>query len=136
MTISGMTRALALLFVALTLVNCGRDAPETDGATTETIEAAADALEAVDELEAQTDELAADIADLRSDRKALAARVGKISGKLRAALADLKTSLRDIEDDVDGATATAGDALARIGGVARDLEVMENRFDYHLREGH
>lgn len=136
MTISGMTRALALFFAVLTLVSCGRDAPEpTSDEAAEASQAAAGALESIEALEAQTDELAADLAALKVDRKTLAARVGKISGKLRGAIADLKASLDDMEGDVEGAAATAGDVLARIGGVARDLEVLENRFDYHLRKG-
>ena len=139
MTISAMTRAIALFFAALALVSCGRDEPATEptsDAAVEAQEAADEALASIADLEAETAHLTDELAELKTDRKKLATRMWDISGNLRAAIADLKSSLADLEGDVDGAAARASEALDEVGAAARELAVLENRFDYHLRRGH
>ena len=138
-TISAMTRAIALFFAALALVSCGRDEPATEptsAAAVEAQEAADEALASIANLEEQTADLTDELAELKADRKKLAERMWDISGNLRAAIAELKGSLGDIEGDVDGAAARASEALDEVGAAARELAVLENRFDYHLRRGH
>jgi hypothetical protein len=48
----------------------------------------------------------------------------------------LRSALRDAEDDAAGALTDAGAAAARVEQVGRDLAVLTERYDYHLRRYH
>jgi chromosome segregation ATPase len=122
--------ALALAVVA----GCGRG--DLDSSTQERLDDAAtgatQALDEVDVLESRVDALANSFAEVRRDREHIDAKVKK----LREALNDLRSSLKDVRSSAGSAASDAGAALAEAQELARDLAVLEQRYEYHLRRYH
>ena len=136
MTIPCMKRAIAVSFALLALAGCGRDAPETGSKDTEAIEVAEEAMSAIADLEAESDELASALDDLKADRKGLSKRLANVAGRLRSSIGDLRAALADAEGEATSASGSAGAAVDKAESALRELSILENRFDYHLRNGH
>jgi hypothetical protein len=104
---------------------------------------ASGALEQVQELEgrvaelesalrasdAQLDGLVSSKAEFDEELKRLGRRMGRGIERLRAAV-------KDARQQVSSAGENAVAAVARAAELARDLAVLENRYDYHLRHYH
>ena len=122
--------ALALVVVA----GCGRG--DLDSSTRERLDDAAtgatQALDEVDTLESRIDALASSFAEVRRDRDRIDATVEK----LRETLRDLRASLGNVRSSAGSAASDAGAALAEAQELARDLAVLEQRYEYHLRRYH
>ena len=135
MSISNMTRAAALVLAAGTFAGCAR-APSLDPAAKERLddarEAAAEAAAAVDDLE---DRIAA-LEDDLDDAAGVKERVDRVAERLWGSLGKLRKSLDDVRSGASDAAATADAALSRAEQAARDLAVLGNRYDYHLRRYH
>ncbi len=135
MSISNMTRAAALVLAAGTFAGCAR-APSLDPAAKERLddarESAAEAVAAVDGLE----ERIAALEDDLDEASRVSERVDRVSERLWASLAKLRKSLDDVRSGTDDAAASADAALGRAEQAARDLAVLGNRYDYHLRRDH
>lgn len=95
---------------------------------------AADALERVELLEDQGDELEAEIARLERRRERAAARLDRVTGKLWKSLDGLRDAVAEAKGAGDSSASQAAAALADAASAARALAVLENRFDYHLRQ--
>ncbi|HEX2196678.1 MAG TPA: hypothetical protein VHJ76_07105 [Actinomycetota bacterium] len=130
-----MTRAAALVLAAGTFAGCAR-APSLDPAAKERLddarESAAEAVAAVDDLEDRIAELEDDL----DDAGRVSERVDRVTERLWDSLAKLRKSLDEAEAGASDASATAGAALGRAEQAARDLAVLGNRYDYHLRRYH
>ena len=124
----------ALVIGAFLFVACGSGEldSETAGDLQEARADAAQAVERVDSLEARLDALAEQLDDAVLDRK----RLNRVTERLESALADLRKALHAAESSADTAAADAASALARADQAARDLAVLEDRYEYHLRRYH
>jgi hypothetical protein len=69
-------------------------------------------------------------------RSRMVARLATLRERLWASISSVRTGLGDARSMSGAAAAEADDALARAGQVARDLSVLQQRYDYHLRRYH
>jgi chromosome segregation ATPase len=97
----------------------GRAAAQTDAALERMNERVANLRERIGELE--------------SDRARLGTRVGRIGDSLWSAIGNLREALREARSTTTAANDAAAGAMQRAEAAARDLAVLEGRFDYHLR---
>jgi hypothetical protein len=143
-TIRGMKAALALVFVALVVTACGRAESgdsrrlqaEADRARAEADEAlqAVDAMKA--DLEALRADLEADAGRLRRQRERMTGRLDSVRERLWGALSSLRDTIAGLRHDSSAAVSEAASALDEARSAAKDLAVLESRYDYHLRRDH
>lgn len=135
MSIVTMRRAAALVLAAGSLAGCAR-AQALDPAAKERLDdaraTADEALDAVAGLEARLEIAEADLEQAGRVSK----RVDEVSERLWASLAKLRRSLDEVRAEAGDAGADADAALGRAEQAARDLALLENRYDYHLRRYH
>ena len=91
------------------------------------------ALDRIGELEGRLDELQGDLDAARTGNEDLTGRLDALRGKLERSIDKLRGSLDELEGSVAGASADADEALGVAGEAARDISVLGNRLDYHLR---
>lgn len=127
MTMRRMARALAILALLLAPA-CARSA----GSSEEVTQALAD----IEALNADVARLESSITDLEGEDDDLARRLDGLSERLTTALDNLRESLAEVRAGVEGAERSAAAALARAESVASDLDILETRYDYHLRRYH
>ena len=135
MTIRTMKRALATLLLILALGACGDDSPT--GALlkdTEARELASDSMRAVDLLEERAGELEAELEELRSGRSEAADRLETVTQRLWSSLSKVREALAEVKDGNAAAASEASSALSQASSAARSLTILENRFEYHLRQ--
>jgi predicted nucleic acid-binding Zn-ribbon protein len=120
----------AALAAAVVLPACG-----TGSGSEESLRKADDALaaaersqESVDALEEQVSSLEDRLGDARRKGAALSSRLDKATGRLWDSLAKLRTAVSD-------ASGSASGALSAAQSAAREIAVLTQRFDYHLRQG-
>jgi predicted nucleic acid-binding Zn-ribbon protein len=128
-TMLPMARVALVLFVAL-LGACAQGetpAVEDDSAAT---------AEALSSLEERIDELESDLATAGdADDRALR-RLGALGDRLDRALERLKSSLSNSRATGADAADQAASALGAAQAVASDLQVLEERYEYHMRRYH
>jgi outer membrane murein-binding lipoprotein Lpp len=142
-TMPGMNRT-ALVFVALAVAlgGCGTDspAPADSGASEEMTAEMTAEIEAVTgdvaDLTAEVERLSGEIRALRRFKRAAEPRFGRLGERLRTALDSLRASLAEVRSSAGAAAAESSDALARAEEVARDLAVLEQRYEVHMRRYH
>ena len=130
MTIFAMRLMAAALSVAVALPACGSGSGPDESLVRKADDAMAAAersLEAVDELEAEITTLEGRLDDARRKGAALSSRLDKASKRLWESLARVRSSVTDASGSASSAVATAQSA-------ARDIAVLTQRFDYHLRQ--
>lgn len=91
------------------------------------------ALAAVEDLQDEIDDLRAEIAD---DTDSAGRDLRGLERDLRRAIKDLRESFRSLRAGNSQAESDAAAALARVSEVASDLEVLEERYNFHLRRYH
>ena len=136
MTIRSMKRALATLLVVLALGSCG-EGGSTSGDLLKDEEArklASDSMRAVDLLEERAGELEAELDELRSDKEQTAERLDAITQRLWSSLAHLREALSEAKEGNAEAVSEASAAAGQAASAARALTILENRFEYHLRQ--
>ena len=141
MTIRAMQRAVVLsvlaALAAASFVACGpSDKPTDSGAAEEAQQLAEEATDAVGDLEARTDDLAAELDRLDAGRRSLADKFDRIHGDLRDSISNLRASISEATSDAASAEDSAQAALGELESALKRLSVLENRFDYHLRNDH
>ncbi len=132
---TGMRVLTAAVAALMMLAACGDEPPK----------AAVDAA-AVADLEDRVSELEAELQDrveeLEGSDSSHGARLDRISERLTGSLAELKDKLKDSLKDslkelrgtTEDAAANASSALGSIGSLERDLRILTERLDYHLRQ--
>ncbi|MGH2695194.1 MAG: hypothetical protein ACRDJJ_10340 [Actinomycetota bacterium] len=125
-----MKAASAALVALVLLAGCGGD-PESrpDGSQ-------AAGQPGLDSLEDRIVELEGLVDDLGASDDRLATRLRRTTQRLQGSVSALRSSLRAAEEDAGGALDDAGAALSRVEQVARDLSVLTERYDYHLKRYH
>ncbi len=133
-----MRLGLFVATIALALAGCGRgeaaDAGLLDTTDEQAREQVADALRAVELLEDRTAELEAEVASLRDQRARAAARLDKATRRLWSSLSELRGSVAEARAAGESASSEVAAALSQAGAAARALAVLDNRFEYHLRQ--
>ncbi len=123
MTIRGMAKLAWLLVLATPILSsCGDTTPpgpEVPTAVTEQISSLQDRIDVL-ETEAQRE----------------AEQAEKAADRLWAALGKLRKELKAGSGQLDAAGEAAQQALAAAQEAARDLAVLTDRYDYHLRRYH
>ncbi len=141
MTIRPMKAAAvaALVMIALAaLIVSARGSAQPSEATQAAAQAQARRLEAalvqIDGLQERTVELEAELAELADGRQATGTQLDRVSGRLWASMAKLRAALAKARSTGSSASSDAAAALANASAVMRDLSILENRFEYHLRQ--
>jgi len=90
-------------------------------------------------LQVMTDRLAAvkkDVAALQKDNDRMGARLERVTDSLWASLKNVRGLMAEARAGSNEALAEVGSALERAESAARNLSVLEDRFEYHLRTDH
>ena len=128
------SRAIAIVAALAVLTACGSDAgsaridPADEAAR-------AQAAEALDRVASLTDRVERLGSEIRVQERAQRRMVDGIKTRLGALAERLREALATVRAAAESAGADASAAAAQIGGVARNLSVLKERFDYHLRNG-
>ena len=128
------SRAIVIVAALAVLTACGSDAgnDRTDPADAAARAQAAEALDRVASLTNRVERLGSEVkAQERAQSRmgdAIKTRLGVLAERLRESLAAVRATAASAEADADA-------AAAQIGGIARSLSVLKERFDYHLRNG-
>jgi chromosome segregation ATPase len=111
------------------------------------IEAAADAAaeakkeasaasDRAEQLEMRLDDLSSQLDRASRARAKMVERLGALRERLWGSINSVRAGLGESRSASAAAAADAAEALSRAGKVARDLAVLEGRYDYHLRRYH
>lgn len=135
MTIRTMKRALATLLLILALGACGDEGSPTGALKDEEArKLASDSMRAVDLLEERAAELERELSEMRSERGDVARRLDTVTQRLWSSLAKLREALTEVKDGNEAAASEASAAAGQAASAARALTILENRFEYHLRQ--
>jgi DNA repair exonuclease SbcCD ATPase subunit len=128
--------AAAAFFVAVS-AGCGDASNPLSGSDETARRDAAQALEAIEDLRS---ELEADVAGLHDELEAaeggeesLIRRLEKLSDRLDRALARVQRRFEALGGSSRTAARSAESALSEARAVARELAVLDERLDYHLK---
>jgi predicted nucleic acid-binding Zn-ribbon protein len=128
-TIFAMRLLAAAVTAAVVLPACGTGSGSDESLrkADDALAAAERSLTAVDDLKEEVSALENRLDDARRKGAALSSRLDKATQKLWDSLARVRTSVSD-------AAGSASSALASAQSAARDIAVLTQRFDYHLRQ--
>lgn len=131
MTIFAMRLVAAAVSVAVLVPACGSGSGSDEAAIEKADDAAALAARSLDAVEALEDEVASLENRLDDARRKGAA----LSSRLDAATKRLWDSLGRVRASAGEAAGSASSAVATAQSAARDIAVLTQRLDYHLRQG-
>jgi hypothetical protein len=77
-----------------------------------------------------------DVAALQKDNTRMGARLERVTDSLWASLKNVRGLVAEARSGSNEALAEVGSALERAESAARNLSVLEDRFEYHLRTDH
>lgn len=126
--------ACALLFLVATNWGRDQDAEAVRQATAGQARLLDDAMREVALLRQHTTKLEARLGKLEEDGTAVSDRLERVSDRLWSSVAKLRAALARAESDASSARTDVASALANATAAARSLSVLENRFEYHLRQ--
>ena len=138
MRIPGNRLAAAIAFAVVGLAACGGG--EGDGELEAAQQRSTEALEDIERLEGALDELDGELKalgvdndELTADHDELAARLGDVNGRFKKSVGELTAALTELEASTMTARSNADDALGLAAEATRDISILTNRLDYHLR---
>ena len=142
MTIRSMQRAtgaLLLILAAAALFLSVWSRESSEAATEVAAEQAAllaDARAEIDALEERAGLLEADLAEATAASRSddLALRMEEVTARLWASVKKLRAALSESRSTGKAAASDAASAAANAGAALRELTILENRFEYHLRQ--
>jgi chromosome segregation ATPase len=126
--IPGSSLAAVVLLASLALSACGSG--EADEALVAAQRRADDALA---DLEQRTDELETELGGLRADGEDLTSRLDALAARLRQRTRRLEDAIATAKGSASSAAGEAADALGTASEAAREISVLTNRLNYHLR---
>ena len=128
------SRAIGIVTALAVLTACGSDA---DSAPIDPADAAAraQAAEALDGVASLTDRIERLGSELQDQERAQRRMIDEIKTRIGVLAERLREALGAVRAAAESAGADADAAAAQIGGIARNLSVLGERFDYHLRNG-
>ncbi len=138
-----LTRPPAILLVAAALAaGAGSawaltrlQAPATDHARSAQV-AAEQARATTDALGTRLERLQGEVDRLEGRYERLGRRLAEARTDLRSAIERLKATLAEARQTSRSAGSQAQDAIAEVENAARQLSVLEDRFEYHLQRDH
>jgi chromosome segregation ATPase len=134
-----MRRGAAAVAILAVLGACG-DAEALDPAVErrieQALERAEDAEKSVAGLERRIENLSARLTAAEDARDELAAVLDAKTSRLRRAIRDARAAIDGARGSADSAAHEASSALAEARKAARDLSVLGQRYDYHLKRYH
>ena len=132
-----MKRALALVLVlGVVAVACGKQTLDAVDEALKARDVARGAVASVGDLEAEVDRLSTEVDRATATRADFRQQIRAATKDLKTSIRELKRSLSDLEGRADSASATADAALSKAETALQDLSVLQNRYDYHLRQDH
>lgn len=131
MRIPGSRLAAVALLASFALSACGSG--EADKALATAQRRVEDALEGVTELEERTTHIETELGGLRADGDDLTARLDALAAKLKERTKRLESSIAKAKGSSSAAASDAADALGTASEAAREISVLTNRLNYHLR---
>ena len=131
-TIFAMIRA-ALFVSLLAFAACADEPPPP---STEALEAAAEGTQAVEDLQDRVEELEADLAAALRTGDEAKDRARSVADRMERSLERLRGSLSEARSEAAGSADSAAAAIARADSIASQLQVLEERYEYHLRRYH
>ena len=124
--------AAVAVAVAGLLSACGRGTDEARAAAARALDELSSLKERVSELEVALEQTSSDLDRARGAETRFSKDLDAISARLDRSLEGIKSNLSEVRTSAsEGVSA----AVAEARGLARDLEVLEERFNYHLRQG-
>ena len=131
MRIPGSRLVAVVILASVTLSACGSG--EGDEALAAAQQRAEDALQGLREVERRTGELETELGDLRAEGNDVTSRLNALAAKLKSKTEKLETSIADAQSSASSAAGDAGDALGTAGEASREISILTNRLNYHLR---
>jgi chromosome segregation ATPase len=129
-----MKRPIVVAAACVLLVACGDSSGDSSPGPSEGASDAA--LDEIASVSDRVEEFEGELARLRSGDARLARRLRELGAELRASIGDIKESVRAARSNAAGTAADIDSALARLSGIERDLSVLTERYDYHLKRYH
>jgi predicted nucleic acid-binding Zn-ribbon protein len=129
--IFNMRPVVGLLLCAALLPACG-DAAADDSVSTTAEEMVATA-ETVADLADRLSALESDLADETDAREKMLASFDSLEGSVDRSIEKIRSALRELRSDLASGRGDIESALGQIGSLTRDLAVLDQRLDYHLR---
>lgn len=138
MTIPAMrASAAALLLVGLVLSGCAATGAGRSQAGAAQLRAGraqrAHMIRSLHALKARVERLGHRVDHLESAGGRVRRGLGRLSGRLRGAVDELRKQTSRAATEGTAARSQAADAIARIQQVSRQVTVLRQRLDYHLR---
>ena len=137
MTISRMRRLMASVLVVPLLAACG-DQETIDPAAAERMEQAQEeaesAMAAVRSLRERVAELETDLEAAEGSASEARSKLDEVAERLWASLRKVRSSIGEAEASASDAAGAASAALVEAEAAAKDLSVLQERFDYHLSQ--
>ncbi|MEA2487759.1 MAG: hypothetical protein QOF16_1413 [Actinomycetota bacterium] len=130
MTISAVHRFVGVALVAVLSTACGTSSgPSLDSVS----KRASDAAAAVSSLRSEVAGLKSQLQAAAAAKKKTLDHVAALNHQLNKAVARLDRATRDAKTAAKTASSSASSALADAQQAIRDLAILTQRFDYHLR---
>jgi ABC-type transporter Mla subunit MlaD len=129
--IPGSRLAAVVVISSVALSACGTG--DSDEVLAAARRESRDALEQIRELEKRTAELTDELGALRRGGDDLEARLESLAKKLDGKADRLQAGIANAKSSASSASATAADALGGASEAAREISVLTNRLNYHLR---
>jgi hypothetical protein len=128
------SRAIGIVAALAVLTACGSDAGSAGTDPADAV-ARAQAAEALDRVASLTDRVERLGSELQGQERARRRMIDGIKTRIGVLAERLREALDAVRAAAESAGADADAAAAQIGGIARNLSVLSERFDYHLRNG-
>ncbi|MGH2749710.1 MAG: hypothetical protein ACRDK3_02360 [Actinomycetota bacterium] len=132
MRIPGNRLVAVVVLASAALPACGSG--EGEQALASAREQTREALARLERLEGRIDELESELGDARVSNDGVSARLDDLARKLKKSTARLEGSLGEAEGSATSAGGRAEEALGVAGEAARDISILTNRLNYHLRD--
>jgi chromosome segregation ATPase len=129
--IPGSRLVAVVILASFTLSACGSGGG--DEALAAAQQRAEDALQGLGELERRTAELESELDDLRAEGQDVKSRLESLARKLNTKTEKLATSIAEASSSASSAAGEASDALGTASEAAREISILTNRLNYHLR---
>jgi predicted nucleic acid-binding Zn-ribbon protein len=131
--------AAGALLVLPLLAGCGSE-DALDPAAAEQLEQARvdadEAMDAVRDLRSRIAELEDELSDSSASASDAGHRLDEVTDRLWASLRKIREQISGVRSDAGDASSEAAQALSEAVGAAKDLSVLQERFDYHLEHDH
>ena len=129
--------AVTAALVALTACGGSGDSVDEARATADTaLDQVEQLTERITSLERELSAASGALADAEAGDRDLGRRLDKATDRLQKSLGRLRKSVDAAGEAAESAAADSGSALAQAQAAARDLAVLRERYDYHLRRYH